>query len=172
MARLIDWLGAGVDRGAVVHSARTAVAALTSYCLARLLKMPEAYWAAVSTLVVMQSTWGAALTISAKRFAGTAMGCFFGAVLATWFGPSLAVFTVAVFIIGIICALLRLDRVAYRYAGITLTVVMLVVRTSPAWIIAVHRFVEVSVGIAIGLALTALWRERRPAQEPRQRIGV
>jgi hypothetical protein len=34
---------------------------------------------------------------------------------------------------------------------------VLVPRSVSAWLIAVHRFSEVSFGIAIGLALSALW---------------
>ncbi len=37
---------------------------------------------------------------------------------------------------------------------------MLVPRGIAPWLIAVHRFVEVSLGIAVALALTALWPER------------
>jgi uncharacterized membrane protein YccC len=62
-------------------------------------------------------------------------------------------------VIGIICAALRVERNAYRYASITLAIVMLVPRTTSEWIIAVHRFLEVSIGIAVGLALTAVWPE-------------
>jgi len=60
------------------HSARTAVAAVVSLLVARLFRLPEAYWASISTLIVMQSTLGAALPISAQRFAGTAMGVIVG----------------------------------------------------------------------------------------------
>jgi uncharacterized membrane protein YgaE (UPF0421/DUF939 family) len=69
------------------------------------------------------------------------------------------VFGAGVFALGMICAFLRIERAAYRYAGVTLAIVMLVARTGPAWIVAVHRFVEISVGIAVALILTALWPE-------------
>jgi hypothetical protein len=52
---------------------------------------------------------------------------------------------------------LRLDKAAYRFAGITLTIIMLIARTKAAWAIAMDRFLEVSVGIAVALALTAVW---------------
>jgi len=54
---------------------------------------------------------------------------------------------------------LRMDRSAYRFASITIAIVMLVSRAATPWVVALHRFIEVSVGIAIGLALTALWPE-------------
>jgi hypothetical protein len=53
-----------------------------------------------------------------------------------------------------------LDRTAYRFAGITEVIVMLVARERPARIIAAHRFVEVSLGIAVALIVTAAWPER------------
>ena len=145
----------------VLHSARTAVAAAASLLLARLLRLPEAYWASITTLVVMQSTLGAALTVSGERFAGTALGALAGAVMGAYAGANAAVFAAAIFLLGLLCALLRLDRSAYRFAGITLAIVTLVPRTRPAWILATHRFVEVSVGIAVGLLLTAVWPERK-----------
>ena len=39
----------------VTHSARTGVAAVVSLLIARLFRIPEAYWAAITTLIVMQS---------------------------------------------------------------------------------------------------------------------
>jgi uncharacterized membrane protein YgaE (UPF0421/DUF939 family) len=150
-----------VDQRALVHSARTAVAAVVSLLVARGLGLPEAYWATISTLIIMQSTLGAALTVSEQRLAGTALGAAFAALLATYFGSNTIVFAVRVFAIGLICVALRLGE-AYRLASVTLVIVMLIARTKPAWIVAAHRFVEVSVGIAVGLALTALWPEGGP----------
>ena len=152
-----------VTRLDLIHSARTAIAACISLEIARVLKLPEAYWAAITTLIVMQSTLGAALTVSGQRFAGTALGCAMGALLVTYFPSSILLFTAGVFVLGLVCAALRLDRAAYRFAGITLAIVMLVDRAKPAYVIAAHRFIEVSVGIAIGLVLTAVWPEPEPA---------
>ena len=149
---------AGIWRsGWVAHAARTAIAAGASLASARLLRLPEAYWAPITTMVVMQSTLGAAWDVSKKRFLGTALGAAVGGLLATYVAPRLVTFTVTIFALGLVCALLRLDHSAYRFAGITLAIVMLVVRTAPPWVIAAHRFAEVSLGIAVALLLTALW---------------
>ena len=71
-----------------IHSIRTATAATFSVCLARLIGMPEAYWAAISTLVVMQSTLGATVTLSVERIVATALGASLGAVESTYFGST------------------------------------------------------------------------------------
>ena len=46
----------------VLHSIRTAVAAVGSLLIARFCRLPESYWAAVTAIVIMQSTLGAAWT--------------------------------------------------------------------------------------------------------------
>jgi len=147
----------------LTHSARTAVAAVVSLLVARLFRLPEAYWASITTLIVMQSTLGAALPISAQRLAGTAVGAAVAAVIGTYFPGNVLVFGSAVFVIGVVCAAFRVERSAYRYASITLAIVMLVPRANNEWVIAVHRFFEVSIGIAVGLAFTAIWPERKIA---------
>jgi uncharacterized membrane protein YccC len=150
----------GLNRETLEHAARTTVAATVSLAIARALRLPEPQWAAISTLVVTQSTLGAALTISGERFAGTALGATVGALLGTYLGSSMLAFAIGTFGLGLVCAALRLDRAAYRFAGITLAIVLLVSRDNSAWVIAAHRFLEVSLGIATGLAMTALWPER------------
>ena len=146
------------------HAARTAVAAIVSLLVARLFRLPEAYWAAVSTLIVMQSTLGAALPISAQRLAGTALGGVAGGFAAAYFPGNAFVFGIAVFLMGVLCAGFRVERSAYRYASVAVAIIMLVPRANKAWVIAIHRFVEVSIGIAIALAITAAWPERRSLQ--------
>jgi len=128
--------------------------------IASLFRLPETYWAAISTLIVMQSNLGAALPISAQRFIGTAVGAVFGGFAGTYFPGNVAAFGVAVFAIGVVCAALKVERAAYRYASITLAIVMLVPRAANEWMVAMHRFSEVSIGIVVGLALSAVWPEQ------------
>ena len=139
-------------------AARTTVAAVVSLLLARILKLPESYWAPISALVSLQSTINPR-TVAWQRFAGTALGAALGGLVATFFSPSALVYGVAVFLCGVLCAVLRLDG-AYRFAAITLSIVLLIAHQRPAWIVASHRFVEVSVGIAVALAVAQLWPGR------------
>lgn len=94
-----------------------------------LFRLPEAYWAPMSTLIVMQSTLSAALPISVQYVAGTAIGAAVGAVADVYFPTNVWAFGVAAFIIGLLCVVWRVERSAYRYASITLTIVMLVPRS-------------------------------------------
>jgi uncharacterized membrane protein YgaE (UPF0421/DUF939 family) len=139
----------------VIHSIRTAIAATLSLAIARLFGLPEAYWAAIATLVVMQSTLGATLLLSIERIAATALGALVGALLASYFTGNLLVFTAAVFLLGLLCSAFRMEKTAYRYASVTLAIIVLIPRSHAAWIVALHRFFEVSVGILVALALVA-----------------
>ena len=152
----------GLNRQAVGHAARTTVAATVSLAIAKMFRLPEAYWAVIITLVVTQSSLGAAWTISSQRFVGTVLGAAAAVLLVNRMGSGMLTFAVGVFGLGLICALLRLDQAAYRFAGITLAIVVLVSRSQPPWIVASHRFFEVSLGIVTGLGMTALWPEREP----------
>jgi uncharacterized membrane protein YccC len=158
MAQVKRWFLSLRDRGWLVHSVRTAVGASVSMVAARLFTMPQPYWAAVTTIVVMQSTLGAAWDVSKRRLVGTALGAAAGGIISTLFQPSLIIYGMTLFALGIICATVGWDVSAYRFAGITLTIVTLISHAQdPAYVIAMHRFAEVSIGILVALALTALW---------------
>jgi len=144
----------------IAHSIRTAIAATAAVIAARLVQMPEAYWAAIATLVVMQSSLGATLTLSIERIIATALGASVGALEAHYFGANLIAFPVAIILIGLLSYGFRLEKTAYRYASVTLAIIVLIPRSNPAWIVALHRFIEVSVGIIVALAVVAFWPER------------
>jgi uncharacterized membrane protein YccC len=150
----------------ITHAIRTAVAASVSVIIGLLVQMPEAYWAAIATLVVMQSTLGATLTLSIERIAATAVGASVGALEANYFRTNLVAFAVAIFLVGLVSFAFRLEKTAYRYASITLTIIVLIPRSAAPWAIALHRFIEVSIGIIVALAVAALWPEhRRPSPD-------
>jgi uncharacterized membrane protein YccC len=142
------------------HSARTALAAMASLLAARLFRLSEAYWAPITTLVITQSSLGAAFSVSWKRFVGTALGALVGGLVASHFPPNVFLFGATVLILGPLCALLRADRSAYRFGGVTLSIVLLIPRgTNPPWQVALHRFAEVSIGIAVALLFATVWPE-------------
>lgn len=160
----------------LVHSARTALTGMISLWVAKLSGLPEPYWAAITTLIVMQSDLGSAFAIAQRRFLGTALGAAMGAFLGSWFQSSIWVFGAGVFVLGMACLSLgklhrtleqTLDKTTYRYAGITLAIIILIPRNQTALYIATHRFLEVSIGIVVGLAMTSLWPEKKERERSR-----
>jgi uncharacterized membrane protein YccC len=157
---ITSYIIARKNRLTLINVARTALATVASLLVARLLRLPQDYWAAVSCLIVMQSTLGSALAVSVQRFAGTAIGAAVGAGVMTCFSGGVLAFGLSLLAIGMACAVLRIERSAFRYAGIALAIVMLAAHTESAPVIALHRFAEVSLGIAVALSMTTLWPER------------
>jgi len=143
----------------VEHSVRTAIVAMASLLVSRLFRLPELYWAPITTLVITQSTLGAAFAVSWQRFIGTVLGALVGGLAASYFGPNLLVFGACVLLLGPLCALVGATRSAYRFGGVTLAIVLLIPRAQPAWQIAFHRFAEVSIGIGVALLFAIFWPE-------------
>ena len=148
----------GRNSGVLIDSARTAVATLVSLLSARALKFPEYYWAPISTIIIMQSSiqpfqgaW--------QRFVGTALGATLGAVTATYIGRTAIVYAIGIFVCGILAAFSRAWS-AYRVAAITFSIVVLISR-GPAWVFAWHRFLKVSLGIAVALIALLISQPRK-----------
>jgi uncharacterized membrane protein YccC len=145
----------GLTRDALMISLRTTVATVASLLLARTLRLPEFYWAPISMIVIVLSTIPP-LTLAWQRFAGTAMGAMLGALLATYAPNNWMVYGTGIFLCGVFSSIARHGG-AYRFAAITLSIVLLIAHTSPPWVVAIHRFVEVSLGIAVALLVTVIW---------------
>jgi hypothetical protein len=80
----------------------------------------------------MQSTLGATLTLSIERIAATAVGASVGALEANYFRANLVAYAVAIFLVGLLSFAFRLEKTAYRYASITLTIIVLIPRPRSA----------------------------------------
>src|SRR6266851_3337692 len=110
---MVDWpKRAGLSREALVTATRTAVAAVVSMLLARSLKLPEFYWAPISTIVIVLSTINP-MTLAWQRFAGTALGAALGALIATFFNSSWAAYGGGIFICGTVRAVAGGDRLPF-----------------------------------------------------------
>jgi len=70
LQRIADWLTAhsGQRRLAV----RTTVGALTTFALAHLLRLPQPYWAVLTSVIVMQASVGGGAGAQPRLLTGTA----------------------------------------------------------------------------------------------------
>jgi len=148
----------GVTRSTLFDSLRTAVATLVSLLIARALKFPEFYWAPISTIVILLSTIDP-LQGAWQRFVGTALGAALGALFVTFVGRGAIVYAIGILLCGLLAALLR-SWSAYRVAAITFSIVVLISR-GPEWVFAWHRFLEVSLGIAVALVAALITRPKQ-----------
>lgn len=148
----------GMNSHALLDSARTAVATLVSLLLARALKLPEYYWAPISTIIIVQSAIQP-LQGAWQRFVGTALGAALGGAIASYVGRSAVIYAMGIFLCGVLAAFSRVWS-AYRVAAITFSIVVLISR-GPAWVFAWHRFLEVSLGIAVALVALLISQPRK-----------
>ena len=155
------WSAKKENLPSIAHAIRTTIAATLSVLLARLVRMPEAYWAVIATIVVMQSPLSSTLPLAIQRIVASALGALFGAVESTYFDANLIAFAIAIFVLGLVSLVFRLERVGYSYAGITLAIIVLIPRAEAPWTAAVHRFAEVSLGILVAVTVVAVWREEQ-----------
>lgn len=161
---------------ALINSLRTTVVTVVALLLARLLRLPESYWAAISSIVILLSTMDRR-ALAWQRFMGTALGAVLGAVTAIYVGNQWIVYGAGIFVCGLLSVGLRLAG-AYRFAAITLTIVLLANHGHPPWTVAWHRFVEVSLGIAVALIGHMVWPlepppsgDQQPARSP-ETVGL
>jgi uncharacterized membrane protein YgaE (UPF0421/DUF939 family) len=145
----------GFHRAAMADTARTTLAAVLAMLLARMLRLPEFYWAPISTIVVIQSTIPPR-TLAWQRFVGTALGALLGVALATFFPATVTVYALGIILCGLLAFVCRVGG-AYRFAAITLSIILLIPRALAPWIVGWHRFLEVSLGVAVALVVTTLW---------------
>jgi uncharacterized membrane protein YgaE (UPF0421/DUF939 family) len=102
----------GFHRVAVLDTARTTVAAVLAMSLARMLKLPEFYWAPISTIVIIQSTIPPR-TLAWQRFVGTAMGAMLGVALATFLPTNSLVYALGIILCGLLAFIFRIRGIPF-----------------------------------------------------------
>jgi uncharacterized membrane protein YccC len=123
----------------------------------RFLGLPEGYWAAITAMIVLQASLGAAIKESWVRVVATAIGACVAMPFVAFFGQSLAVFGVAVFVTVVLCSALRLQA-GLRVAATTVAIIMLISHPGRPWAPGIHRFLEVSFGIIVALVVAkVMW---------------
>ncbi len=144
----------------LILALKMGIAGVASIFIANLLKLPQGYWAAFSAFVVIGTDMRTTLKASADRLLGTAIGAILGGVFAYFWGGHLLLFGLAVALTVLICEVLKLGP-SYRLACVTVALVMLIGKSGSPWSMALHRFLEVALGIVVGVIISAL-PPRRP----------
>jgi len=136
---------------------QTAVAALISLTLARLLQLPEAFWAPISAIVCSLDAFGGAAQVARRRLIGTLFGVTIAAVQISFTPHSLLSYAAAITALGLICSLARLHPSAFRFGAIAMTVVVTADGGNHVWKTAATRFIDVALGILVALVVVRLW---------------
>lgn len=86
------------------------------------------------------------------------MGAALGALVATFFRSNWMVYGAGIFLFADCSARCCGWAAQIAFAAIRLTIVLLITHSKPPWSVALHRFVEVSLGIAVALVVSIVWR--------------
>jgi uncharacterized membrane protein YgaE (UPF0421/DUF939 family) len=142
---------------------KTSLAAVLCIWLGRLFRLEHGYWAAVSAIVVMASDNAVTLLSCRDRVIGTAIGALVGwGTSYVWHGHYV-LYGLAVLVCLLACSTLEFEK-AGRLAAVTLTIIVLIKIDSGPGRAALARFLEVSLGVVVALAVTHLVFPRRPVE--------
>ncbi len=146
-----------------ISAFKTGIAVVLCVWLGNLFGLAHSYWAAVSAIVVMGSDTTVTFASCRDRVIGTAIGAFLGWVtFYAWHGHYL-LYGLAVTLCLFVCGALAYDK-AGRLAAVALSIIVLVsIDGGPAQA-AIARFLEVSLGIVVALAVTLLVFPPRSAE--------
>ena len=148
-------------------AARITIAAMTAYLIAEALALPEALWAVITALIVVQTSVGGTIGTGFDRLVGTLAGAVIGGVAATahalWpilpIGPLLLVAIAPL-------SLFAVKRPSYRVAPVTAALMLLLVHGAEApLVIALDRVLEIAIGCVIGIAVAILVLPYRAEQQ-------
>lgn len=146
----------GRVEAALLQGAGAATVAVFAYVTAnRLPFMRETYWAPIAAVVVLYRDDVATRRAGVDRFFGTAIGCVVGWIGATYWHQNVLIYGLSVLTAVSLCDLLGLEN-ASRLCAVAVTVITIIPRAEPAYLVAFYRFVEVSYGVACALAYTTL----------------
>jgi len=138
---------------------RTTLAGLITFALGRALKLPQAYWAVLTSVIVVQASVATSLKAGVDRMLGTIAGAVWG-VCVTLAIPHHDPLTLGVTLAIALAplALVAALRPSYRVAPVTAIIVLLSttgVQLGPVHY-ALERVLEIALGCLIGLAVSLL----------------
>jgi uncharacterized membrane protein YgaE (UPF0421/DUF939 family) len=155
---LRERIAAGLAQGA-----KSGVVAGICYWSSSRVGLHEGYWAAISSIVVMQADLESTVGAAHDRLIGTAIGGVLGWAAGSIWGGHAWIYGLAIGLSVLLCTAFRLGN-AGRLTGVTASIIVLIPTSAPLWIVAIHRFLEVTYGIVVALAFSALLARfvRRP----------
>jgi uncharacterized membrane protein YgaE (UPF0421/DUF939 family) len=160
---------AATARTAAAQGFAAAVVGVFCYVTVRRLAFAqESYWAPIAAVVVLYPGRDDTTRAGVDRFLGTAIGSVFGYAGAALWGGDVLIYGLAIGLAVALCYLVRRPS-ASRLCAVAVSVITLVPHSEPAHLVAFHRFLEVTYGIACALLYKTV--EARMARIPWSRLG-
>lgn len=151
-----------LTREHVRHGAKVGLASVMAYVLSGWAGLPYAYWAVITTVIVMQMHVADSLRMSIYRFTGTAIGALIGIIMILILPPTPYYTLLGIFVGTGLCAYLTRYNERFRMAAITLAIVFLTSLGEPHRIeFTLFRLVEIGVGVLCAFLVSVfIWPNR------------
>ena len=154
---LLDWLRSHDPEFRL--ALRVTIAAAIAFLLARLLQLPQGFWAVITAVIVIQGSVGGSLKAALDRFVGTLAGAVVGAIVAIAVPHgSTPTLCLAVMVAVAPLALLAALKPGFRVAPVTALIMLLPMSevTLDPWMAAFDRVLEIAIGDIVGVTVALL----------------
>ncbi len=151
-------LAAAARRAEFRHAIRVSVAVGAAFALGEVFRLPQAYWAVFTAVIVVQTSVGGTLTASFERLVGTVVGGLIGVAAAYLRARTVVEEGLALSAAIAVAAFAAAVRPSLRVAPITAAIVLVggaTVRMDPL-VAAAWRVAEILIGSVVGVAATLL----------------
>ena len=133
---------------------RVTVAAAGAYAVARLVALPQGYWAVITAILIMQTSLGGSLKAAIDRLGGTLAGAVYGAVVSIFIPHStFATLTAAIAVATGPMAMLAAINSSFKIAPVTALIVLLPTPGNAAPPLLYALDLEIGVGNIIGIVV-------------------
>jgi len=156
----------------VKHGIKVGLASVLAYYLSGLLGLPYAYWAVITTVIVMQIHVADSIQMCLYRFTGTAIGAIIGILGILIFPPTPIYTLIAIFLGTGLCAYLTRYDARYRMAAITVAIVFLTsLGEDDRIVFTLLRVAEIGIGVLCATTISVVLWPRRTGATLRERVN-
>lgn len=142
-----------IDIERIIHSTKTAIACLIGFFIANIFGYGNSPWILISIIVVMcaQLYVGSVLQRAYLRFLGTAVGCLIATIVLKLYGINNLSLAITLGLTSFLFSYIATSQESLSYAGTlgAVTTIIILLNTNPTVLLALERFLEISVGILI-----------------------
>ncbi len=136
---------------------RVTIAGMLALIIAKLLHLPQGYWAAITAVVIMQASVGGSLKAAIERFMGTLAGAFYGGAVTAFVAHETPFGIAVAMILGLFpLALLAAINPSFRVAPVTSLIMLLppTGQTIGPLATAIDRVLEIMLGNFVGVMVS------------------
>lgn len=161
-----------ISCGHVRHGIKVGLASVLAYFVSDRIGLPYAFWAVITTVIVMQMHVADSIHMCLYRFWGTAIGAVIGIAAILSFPPTPMWTLLGIFLATGLCAYLTKFNARFRMAAITVAIVYLTsFGAEDRVVFTLYRVAEIGVGVACAFLVSVMIWPHRVSVTLRERLA-